>query len=132
MPWAVFFAADFEPEFREMPEEAQEALAATVRHLREFGPKATRPQVGTLKGSAYSNMKELRFHTATGEWRAAFAFDPLRQAIVLVCGSKSGEAQAVFYKRLIDTADKRFAAYLEWLKGEEAKKKPESKNRKRD
>lgn len=125
MPWTVLFAAPFQPEFQAMPEDAQEALVATMEHLREFGPKATRPQVGTLKGSEYANMKELRFHTATGEWRAAFAFDPLRQAIVLVCGSKSGEAQAAFYKRLIDTADKRFAAYLAWLKEEEAKKKSE-------
>jgi hypothetical protein len=72
-------------------------------------------------------MKELRFHTATGEWRAAFAFDPVRQAIVLVCGCKSGESQAVFYKWLIDTADKRFAAYLEWLADEETRKKAEAK-----
>lgn len=115
------------PEDAQDAQDAQEALVATVEHLREFGPKATRPQVGTLKGSEYANMKELRFHTATGEWRAAFAFDPLRQAIVLVCGDKSGEAQAVFYKRLIDTADKRFGAYLEWLKEEEAKKKSETK-----
>lgn len=123
MPWTVLFAGAFEPEFRALPEEAQEALVATLEHLREFGPRATRPQVGTLKGSAYANMKELRFHTATGEWRAAFAFDPLRQAIVLVCGSKSGESQSVFYKWLIDTADRRFAAYLEWLAEEEARKK---------
>lgn len=127
MPWTVLFAGAFEPEFRALPEEAQETLVATLEHLREFGPRATRPQVGTLKGSAYANLKELRFHTATGEWRAAFAFDPLRQAIVLVCGSKSGESQSVFYKWLIDTADKRFAAYLEWLAEEEARKKSEAK-----
>lgn len=94
MPWTVLFAAAFEPEFRDMPEEAQEALAATVRHLREFGPKATRPQVGTLKGSAYSNMKELRFHTATGEWRAAFAFDPLRQATCSCAAANRARAKA--------------------------------------
>lgn len=71
MPWTVLFAGDFEPEFRALPEEAQDALVATLEHLRAFGPGATRPQVGILKGSAYPNMKELRFHTATGEWRAA-------------------------------------------------------------
>lgn len=127
MAWTILFASTFEPEFRALPEEAQDALVATLKHLREFGPRATRPQVGILKGSVYPNMKELRFHTATGEWRSAFAFDPLRQAIVLVCGSKSGESQAVFYKWLIDTADNRFAAYLEWLNEEEARKKTEAK-----
>ena len=57
----------------------------------------------------------------TVDRRVAFAFDPLRQAIVLVCASRSEESQAVFYKRLIDTADKRFAAYLDWLKRTETK-----------
>lgn len=38
-------------------------------------------------------------------------------------GSKSGESQRVFYKWLIDTADKRFADYLEWLDEEDAKKR---------
>lgn len=43
-----------------------------------------------------------------GVRRAAFAFDALRQAIVLV-GDKSGESQAQFYRTPIATADKRFS-----------------------
>ncbi len=41
-------------------------------------------------------MKELRFEGANGEWRAAFAFDPERRAIVLVAGDKSGGSQKRF------------------------------------
>ncbi len=57
-------------------------------------------------------MKELRFDAADGAWRAAFAFDALRQAVVLVAGDKSGVSQARFYRTLIATADKRFDAHL--------------------
>jgi hypothetical protein len=71
-----------------------------------------RPHVDTLKGSKHANMKELRFDAADGVWRAAFAFDALRQAVVLVAGDKSGESQARFYRTLIATADKRFDAHL--------------------
>jgi hypothetical protein len=39
-------------------------------------------------------MKELRFRAADGEWRAAFAFDTKRKAILLVAGDKSGGAKS--------------------------------------
>jgi hypothetical protein len=42
----------------------------------------------------------------------AFAFDPERQAILLVAGDKAGVAQKRFYKALINTADKRFDEHL--------------------
>ncbi|MET3794358.1 hypothetical protein ABID37_004598 [Aquamicrobium terrae] len=61
-------------------------------------------------------MKELRFDGADGEWRAAFAFDPERTAIVLVAGDKSGGSQKRFYKNLIAKADLRFSEHLESLK----------------
>jgi hypothetical protein len=61
-------------------------------------------------------MKELRFEAANGEWRAAFAFDPRRKAILLVAGDKAGVGQKRFYKQLIAKADQRFSAHLERLK----------------
>jgi hypothetical protein len=54
----------------------------------------------------------LRFEAAGGAWRAAFAFDPQRQAVLPVAGDKSGGGQAKFYKALIATADARFDAHL--------------------
>jgi hypothetical protein len=35
-------------------------------------------------------MKELRFDAAGGVWRVAFAFDPKRNAVLLIAGDKSG------------------------------------------
>ena len=57
-------------------------------------------------------MKELRFDADGGVWRAAFAFDPARQAILLVAGDKSGVGEKRFYRRLIALADARFDAHL--------------------
>lgn len=62
-------------------------------------------------------MKELRFSADNGVWRAAFAFDPKRKAILLVAGDKSGTGQKKFYKTLINKADKRFEQHLLALKG---------------
>jgi hypothetical protein len=66
-------------------------------------------------------MKELRFVAADGVWRVAFAFDPMRKAILLVAGDKSGVSQRKFYKRLIARADDRFDAHLARLKQKERK-----------
>ena len=65
-----------------------------------------------LAGSRHANMKELRFKAADGVWRVAFAFDPERQAILLVAGDKAGGAQKRFYKGLIAKADSRFTEHL--------------------
>lgn len=63
-------------------------------------------------------MKELRFGAHDGReiWRAAFAFDPDRAAIALVAGEKQGGKQALFYKRLIKIADRRFDSHLRQVK----------------
>jgi hypothetical protein len=81
-----------------------------------------RPHVDTLNGSQFSNMKELRFRAAGGVWRVAFAFDPSREGILLVAGSKSGGSEARFYKRLIARADARYAGHLEAAKNMPVKK----------
>lgn len=72
----------------------------------------------TLKGSGHANMKELRFDWNGEVWRVAFAFDPKRQAILLVGGDKGGADQRRFYKRLIAIADARYDDHLATLKKE--------------
>lgn len=68
----------------------------------------------TLKGSRYAKMKELRFSAVGGEWRVAFAFDPKRNAILLVAGDKSGGVERRFYRELIRKADERFD--IHWMR----------------
>lgn len=84
--------------------------------LGKYGPETQRPLVDTLKNSKHSNMKELRFKADNGVWRVALAFDPKRQAVLLVAGDKSGVNEKRFYKKLIQTADSRFEEHLENLK----------------
>jgi hypothetical protein len=112
MVWTVRMDAAFDPEFEVFDDDVQDALLVAVRLLEIYGPQLGRPYVDTLKGSKFSNMKELRFGAADGVWRVAFAFDPQRVAILLVAGDKSGIGARQFYGRLIDRADERYAAHL--------------------
>ena len=68
-------------------------------------------------------MKEIRFSAADGVWRVAFAFDPKREAILLVAGDKSGGSEDKFYKRLLKKADERYRQHLDNLNRNPARKK---------
>lgn len=112
MSWRVQIVEEFEPELSDLPLEVRRAILAHSRLLREYGPRLGRPRVDTLNGSRHANMKELRFGTAGGEWRVAFAFDPTRRAMLLVAGDKSGGSERRFYRELIRKADERFDRHL--------------------
>lgn len=75
------------------------------------------PEVETLAGSAVKNLKELRpGSSGRSEVRILFAFDPMRQAILLVAGDKAGEWTR-WYQRAIPLAERRFADHVTALKG---------------
>lgn len=117
MNWEVELHSAFESELDALPRQVRTTILAKAHLLREFGPDLGRPYVDTLEGSRFPNMKELRCGADDGVWRIAFAFDPDRRAVLLVAGDKAGEKERRFYKRLIATADERFAVHLQNRKG---------------
>jgi hypothetical protein len=116
--WTVEFHPEFVAEYRDMDPEAKKALLAAAGALRVVGPSGGRPLVGTLDNPKHPNMKELRYDAGNGTqvWRAAFAFDLARNAIVLVAGDKQGVDEEEFYKRLLQKANRRFDNHLNELK----------------
>jgi hypothetical protein len=104
-----------DPETADLIEDAIDQLAAE-------GPALGRPLADQVKGSRYHNMKELRPPSSgTTEIRMLFAFDPRREAIVLVAGDKAGNWDG-WYRQAIPLADQRFAEHLRALNTKEAKK----------
>lgn len=108
--WKVLFDDAFAAEFAELADNVQDAIRAYALLLAAAGPHLGRPHADTLKGSVHRNMKELRPTVNKVEWRVVYAFDPRRRAILLAAAAKGGSKTAV--KRLIATADRRFAAHL--------------------
>jgi hypothetical protein len=93
-------------------------VAAAIDVLAAEGPTLGRPLVDRVKGSDYKNMKELRPGSAgQTEIRILFAFDPQREAILLVAGNKAGNWKG-WYETSILEADRKFAEHLRELKGE--------------
>lgn len=92
-----------------------DAVTAAIDKLEADGPTLGRPLVDKLKGSTIHNLKELRpISTSKAAIRILFAFDPTRQAILLVAGDKAGNWNS-WYTQNIPVAEDRFGR---WLIGE--------------
>lgn len=100
----------------QLSEPDQDEIAALIGVLKVVGPHMKRPGSDTLAGSRHANMKELRFTADGGVWRVAYAFDPVRDAILLVAGDKSGQSQTRFYRTLIRKADQRFDQHIDAMR----------------
>jgi hypothetical protein len=113
--WEVSLLAEVEAWFLNLCDRdpvSADRVAEAIDLLAENGPALGRPAVDRLKGSRYHNMKELRpGSSGTTEIRLIFAFDPRREAIVLVAGDKSG-AWTQWYREAIPLADSRYTTYL--------------------
>ncbi|MEO0012377.1 MAG: hypothetical protein RLZZ535_766 [Cyanobacteriota bacterium] len=62
-------------------------------------------------------MKELRVQHDGNPYRILFAFEPQRQAVLLIGGNKSGDKR--WYEKSIAIADRRLAEYLKETNGGE-------------
>jgi hypothetical protein len=113
MEWKVLFDEEFKVWFEALEQGLQDEILARVGLLGSLGPNLGRPNVDGIKGSAFSNMKELRVQYKGKPWRILFAFDPKRNAILLVGGNKTGKKD--WYKSHIPIADERFSRHLEQL-----------------
>lgn len=115
MAWEVILYPAFRAEFAELPNLVQRSINNQIDKLRLEGPSLGRPNVDTLRASRHDNMKELRLRAMGNAWRVAFAFDPNRQAILLLAGSKKSGTERLFYRRFIEEADARFDDHLDRL-----------------
>lgn len=104
-------------EWREtLDSDTYQQVVAAIRELRDEGPTLSRPLADIVKGSRHHKMKELRpGSSGRSEVRILFAFDPIRQAILLVAGDKAGQWND-WYKRAIPLADDRFDEHIKRMR----------------
>ena len=76
MEWDVLLDAEFAEWLDGLDERERGEILAHVGLLRERGPQLGRPHVDTVKGSKYSNMKELRVQIAGDPLAGIVCFRP--------------------------------------------------------
>jgi hypothetical protein len=89
--------------------EALDDASFAIDALAEIGPTLGRPLADRVKASRHHNMKELR--SAGHHIRILFAFDPDRNAILLIGGDKAGQWKE-WYQTNIPVADDLYDAHL--------------------
>lgn len=98
-------------------EALQDTVAAHVGLLEEVGPTLGRPYAATLRGSSLANLKELRVQHRGRPYRILYAFDPNREALLLLAGDKAGHKR--WYRKAIPRAEAIFARHVKGLEDQD-------------
>jgi hypothetical protein len=106
---------DWLRELRKGDQVTRRLVASAIDRLADEGPALGRPMADRIAGSRLHNLKELRPGSTGGsEVRILFIFDPLRNAVLLVGGDKSGRWQE-WYRESIPLAETLYDEYLKEL-----------------
>jgi hypothetical protein len=104
----VIITADFETWWDGLTVEEQKSVAVVVAMLEERGVTLPFPYSSGITGS--TKLRELRIQHAGKPYRVLYAFDPKRNAILLLGGNKTGDDR--WYDAHVPKAEKLFTAYL--------------------
>jgi hypothetical protein len=116
MGWDVEYTDKFGDWWASLNEAEQESVAATVGLLERLGPQLPHPHSSGISGSRFDHMRELRVQHRGSPYRILYAFDPLRVAILLIGGDKTGNDR--WYVEMIPVADALYQEHLDELRQE--------------
>ena len=90
-----------------LDEKNADAVEFSVGLLEQFGVALGAPHSSRIVGTA---LRELRVQSGGRPLRVFYAFDPERQAVLLIGGDKTGDGR--FYRKMIAQATRLWNEYL--------------------
>jgi hypothetical protein len=100
---------EFKNWFDELSEAEAEAVTFSVEVLREKGVTLGHPHSSAIQG-ADEPLRELRVQAKGRPIRVLYAFDPLRRAVLLLGGDKTGKDR--FYEVMVPKAERIWRQFL--------------------
>jgi len=100
---------EFKAWYEDLSEEEQLSIERVVVRLQELGVSLGHPYSSAIEGSRYA-LRELRIQHAGDPYRVFYAFDPRREAVLLIGGSKAGRDR--FYEEMVPMAEGIWEGYL--------------------
>ena len=100
---------EFEAWFDELDKQQGRAIAVKIGMLRAEGWTLGFPHSSALKGTRYA-LRELRSEPGGHALRVIYGFDPLRRAVLLLGGDKTGDDR--FYERMIRQAERLWEQHI--------------------
>lgn len=110
----VVGCAEFGAWFLALNDADGRAVVRVVGLLEARGAALGFPYSSAIQGSRFA-LRELRVQSAGHPLRVIYAFDPKRQAVLLLGGDKTGDAR--FYERIVPKAEEIWVQYLKELEG---------------
>ncbi|MGE5787177.1 MAG: type II toxin-antitoxin system RelE/ParE family toxin [Myxococcales bacterium] len=104
----VFATDEFAGWYRDLDDAASEDVDVAVGLLESLGY----PRSSAIEGASFA-LRELRIQSQGRPLRVFYAFDPKRQAVLLIGGDKTGNAR--FYDTMIPLAERLWKEYLDDL-----------------
>ena len=99
----------------DLAESVQDDIDRVVMLLEDRGPSLGYPYSSDIKGSRFA-IREPRIQSSGHSIRVLYAFDPLRSALLLLKGDKTGNER--WYEENLPRAERLFEVHLEELKQE--------------
>jgi hypothetical protein len=106
----VEYTDEFGEWWGRLDESEQESVAAVVELLEDRGTQLDFPHSSGIALSRHRHMRELRIQHKGQPYRILYAFDPKRNAVLLIGGNKKGQDD--WYKQYVPLADRLYDAHL--------------------
>ena len=112
----VEYTDEFGGWWQTLTQAEQEDVTAYVTLLESHGVRLGHPHSSGINGSRHGHMRELRVQSGGKPIRVFYAFDPRRNAVLLIGGDKTGDDR--FYVTYVPIADRLYDEHLEELRKE--------------
>ena len=116
MECEILFTDEFGEWWDRLNTDEQESIRTVVIILRTHGVTLGYPYSSKIATSRYSHMRELRIQHEGRPYRVLYAFDPQRNAVLLVGGDKTGVNR--WYEIFVPLADRIYEQYLSEIEKE--------------
>lgn len=111
--YVVEYTDEFEEWWDNLTADEQDSITVCVELLERFGPHLRFPHSSQIKGARTTHMRELRIQHRGDPYRVLYAFDPRRNALLLIGGNKAGDNR--WYERYVPWADALYEEHLKEL-----------------
>jgi hypothetical protein len=105
----VIATDEFRSWFDDLDDAAADDIEVAVGLLEDRGVALGFPHSSAINGASFA-LRELRVQSNARPLRVLYAFDPRRQAVLLLGGDKTGDNR--FYERMIPLAERIWKEYL--------------------
>ena len=110
MAWEIRNSNEYLEWYEELTQRQKRDVSRAVDLLSEHGVRLEHPHTSSVNSSRHGRMRELRVQSGGRPLRILYAFDPLRAAILLIGGDKTGNSR--FYIQYVPVADSIYDRHL--------------------